>query len=88
MKYVIPRLRSSTKTDISLMNQTMFLKFILFNQDMFRMNHHPSSVVQNKMKYVIIIMKCTPLSHNVARGRGGTPYKGQYVEVPQKGVLF
>ena len=35
---------------IALMNQTMFLKFMLFNQDMFRMNHHPSSVVQNKMK--------------------------------------
>ena len=28
----------------------MFLKFILFNQDMFRMNHHPSSVVENKTK--------------------------------------
>ena len=36
--------------DMVLMNQTMFLKFILFNQDMFRMNHHPSSVVQNKTK--------------------------------------
>ena len=35
---------------MALMNQTMFLKFMLFNQDMFRMNHHPSSVVQNKMK--------------------------------------
>ena len=35
---------------IALMNQTIVLKFILFNQDMFRMNHHPSSVVQNKMK--------------------------------------
>ena len=34
---------------MALTNQTMFLKFI-FNQDMFRMNHHPSSVVQNKMK--------------------------------------
>ena len=31
---------------IAVMNQTMFLKFILFNQNMFRMNHHPSSVVQ------------------------------------------
>ena len=28
-----------------VMNQTMFLKFI-FNQDIFRMKHHPSSVVQ------------------------------------------
>ena len=35
---------------IALMTQTMFLKFILFNQVLFRMNHHPSSVVQNKMK--------------------------------------
>ena len=35
--------------NMALMNQTMFLKFILFNQDMFRMNHHPSSVVQNKL---------------------------------------
>ena len=31
--------------DYALMNQTMFLKFI-FNQDMFRMKHHPSSVVR------------------------------------------
>ena len=31
---------------IALMNQTMFLKFILLNQNMFRMKHHPSSVVQ------------------------------------------
>ena len=30
---------------IALMIHTMFLKFI-FNQDMFRMKHHPSSVVQ------------------------------------------
>ena len=29
---------------MALMNQTMFLKFILFYQDMFWMNHHPSSV--------------------------------------------
>ena len=43
---IIIRLRSSTKYDIALMNQTMFLKFILFNQNIFRMNHHPSSVVQ------------------------------------------
>ena len=42
---IIIRLRS-TKYDIALMNQTMFLKFVLFNQNMFRMNHHPSSVVQ------------------------------------------
>ena len=28
----------------------MFLKFILFNQNMIQMNHHPSLVVQNKMK--------------------------------------
>ena len=27
------------------MNQTMFLKFILFNQNMFRINHHPSPIV-------------------------------------------
>ena len=35
---------------IALINQTMFLKFMLFNQDMFPMNHHPSSVVKNNMK--------------------------------------
>ena len=26
---------------MALMNQAMFLKFILFNQDMFQMNHYP-----------------------------------------------
>jgi len=45
MIMITPRLRSSTKQDIALMNQAMFLKFIL-DQDMFRMKHHPSSVVQ------------------------------------------
>ena len=32
--------------NIALMNQTMFWKFMFFNQNMFRMRHHPSSVVQ------------------------------------------
>ena len=41
---------NNNNNNMALMNQTMFLKFILFNQDMFRMKHHPSSVVQNKMK--------------------------------------
>ena len=40
---------NNNNNNMALMNQTMFLKFILFNQDMFRMKHHPSSVVQNKM---------------------------------------
>lgn len=31
---------------IALMNQAMFLKFIFLNQNMFRMRHHPSPVVQ------------------------------------------
>ena len=42
----------------ALMNQTMFLKFMLFNQNMFCMNHHPSSVVQWKIKWSCAISRC------------------------------
>ena len=42
----------------ALMNQTMFLKFMLFNQNMFCMNHHPSSVVQWKIKWSCTISRC------------------------------
>ena len=45
---------------MALVNQTMFLKFMLFNQDMFRMNHHPSSVVQpHRQLYTSVFHKKT-----------------------------
>ena len=50
-----------------------------------RLQHH-QLYSSRLMKYVWII-KYTPLSHNVARGGGGTSYKGLYLEAPQKGVL-
>ena len=35
---------------VVLMNQTMFLKFLLLNQNIIRMKHHPSSPVQWEIK--------------------------------------
>ena len=35
---------------VVLMNQTMFLKFLLLNQNIIRMKHHPSSAVQWEIK--------------------------------------
>ena len=35
---------------VVLINQTMFLKFLLLNQNIIRMKHHPSSAVQWEIK--------------------------------------
>ena len=45
---IIRRRSTKSKYDIALINHTMFLKVIFFNQNMYRMKHHPLSVVYNE----------------------------------------